>query len=187
MNTQTGEHLTTSRISRLLRPLRVKCQKLASYSPETALQRPRGSVVVTYGSSSRQSNADAVERRGEPPLAVIPPPEKLSVLSKLDRSSRDKLELSRRIYDVRDTFRNILQATLASGTNSRRSTPQPNIEVPEGRVRSLAAMCANTIGDNLEDQMSISSEERGGQEVNDEEEQEILDTLYDAVYPQYRK
>ena len=165
----------------------MKCQKLASYSPETASQRSKGSVVLVYGSLSRQSNADVVERRDEPPLALIPPPEKLSVLSRLDRSSREKLELSRRIYDVRDVFRNILQATIASSTNSRRSTPQPSVEAPESRVRGLAAMCASTIGDNLEDQMQISVEEREGVDVNDEEGQEILDTLYDAVYPQYRK
>ncbi|EKM54089.1 uncharacterized protein PHACADRAFT_196521 [Phanerochaete carnosa HHB-10118-sp] len=184
MNTQTGEHLTTSRISRLLRPLRVRCQKLASYSPEAASQRSRGSVVVTYGSSSRHSGADAGERRNEPPLAVIPPPEKLSVLSKLDRSSREKLELSRRIYDVRDAFRNILQATLTSGTGSRRSTPQPS---GEKHARSLAAMCASIVGSNLEDQIRMSAEEREGEEANDEEDQDILDSLYDAVYPQYRK
>ena len=106
----------------------------------------QGSVVVTYGSSSRHSSADVSERRDEPPLAVIPPPEKLSVLSKLDRSSRENLELSRRIYDVRDAFRNILQAALTTGTSSRRSTPQPHVETSEGRVRSLAAMCASTVG-----------------------------------------
>ena len=109
------------------------------------------------------------------------------MLSKLDRSSRENLELSRRIYDVRDAFRNILQAALTTGTSSRRSTPQPHVETSEGRVRSLAAMCASTVGDHLEDQIRISAEERGEEELNDEEDQEVLDALYDAVYPQYRK
>ncbi|GJE95925.1 hypothetical protein PsYK624_121170 [Phanerochaete sordida] len=187
MNPHTGEHLTTSRIARLLRPLRVKCQKLASYSPDHAAQKTRGSVVVTYGHASRPHGLDTGERRDEPPLAVIPPPEKLSVLSKLDRASREKLELSRRVYDVRDAFRNVLAATFTQGSSSRRGTPQPSVECPGRHVRSLAAMCASAVGQQLENQMGSTEEEREDGEEDEEDDQEIVDALYDAVYPQYRK
>jgi Txe/YoeB family toxin of Txe-Axe toxin-antitoxin module len=188
MTYETGEHLTTSRISRLLRPLRVRCQKLALYSPEATTQRCKGSVLIMYGNSSRQANVDLPGKLDNPPLAIIPPPEKLSGLLKLHRSARENLELSRRIYDVRDAFRNILQAAVYSTSSSRRrSSVHYTLQHREGRIRSLAAMCAGTVGEHLEAQVQLLVEEREGTDINDDDKQELLDSLYEAVRPQYRK
>lgn len=186
MTNNTGEHLTTSRISRLLRPLRAKCHKLASYPSEELSQPSKGIVVVTYGSSSRQSSADPSLKQGSPPLSVIPPPEKLSALSKLDRSSRENLDLSRRIYDIRDAFRNILQIALQAASTSRKSSASPTHRYPGDRMRSLAAMCAARVGTHVEDQVMLAAEEEDDG-LDDDEELKVIDSLYEAVYPQYRK
>lgn len=131
----------------------------------------------------------APARADSPPLAVLPPPEKLLTLAKLDRSVRESLELSRRIYDVRDAFRNVLQATLSPSSNSRRSSVRNVRAVPEGRIRSLAVLCAMTVGQHIEDQIAINVEEReeDEDETEDDGELKVVDSLYEAVQPQYRK
>ena len=48
-------------------------------------------------------------------------------------------------------------------------------------------MCAGAVGEHLEDQVKIYSEEHEDADINDEQEQEVLNGLYEAVYPQYRK
>lgn len=142
--------------------------------------------MITYGSSSRQNNAEFMLDR-EPPLAIIPAPEKLSALFKLDRTSRGKLELSKRIYDVRDAFKNILQTALQPSPVVKRSSGFGHAQAPEGRIRSLAALCAATVGKNIEDQVQLAKEENEGPDQDDDEQLKVMDTLYEAIYPHYRK
>lgn len=185
MVNQTGEHLTVSRISRLFRPLRAKCHKLASYSPDEQLQVSKGTVFVTYGNLSRQSCIVPALEQDVPPLIVIPPPERLSALSKLDRSSRENLELSRRIYDIRDAFRHVLEVVLQPSSTSRKSSAPNTYEHPN--IRSLAAMCAAIVGEHVEDQVHLAAQAREDPAPNDGEEFRVVDSLYEAIYPQYRK
>ena len=120
---ESGTHLATSRVNRLLRPLRNKCNTLA------ALQKTPAASRVTY--SRQPSSWDPASR---PPLTI------LSFLGGnkklvLDTRSPDEFELSRRIHAVCDAFKNI--AHVAFG--------QPHSE----RIPSLAAMCSLVIGRNM--------------------------------------
>lgn len=61
-------------------------------------------------------------------------------------------------------------------------------EQNQGRVRSLAAMCAMTIGELVEAQVQISLDEKEeDEELHEEEEMEIIHDLYEAIPPQYRR
>ncbi|KAJ3538145.1 hypothetical protein NM688_g6560 [Phlebia brevispora] len=172
-----GSQLTTSRISRLLRPLRTKCVHLAAISNT----KSKG-VAITYGSSSRHSSQRSSSENDSPPLAVIPPPEKLSTLSGSDRPTRDDMQLSKGIYDVRDAFRNVIQATF--GVLSTPYGGEENTILRMTRVRSLASICASVIGDHIEDQARLHDE---GDEAEDEEDMEILSELYEAIPPHFRR
>ncbi|KIP08263.1 hypothetical protein PHLGIDRAFT_384620 [Phlebiopsis gigantea 11061_1 CR5-6] len=141
---------------------------------QTRVVYTRRNIAVVAGRAS-----------SNPPLAIIPAPEKLSALSKLDRNSRGKLELSKRIYDVRDAFKNILQAALQSAPAAKRSSG--HAQASESRIRSLAALCAATVGEHIEDQVQIAREENEEADQDDDEQLKVIDTLYGAVYPHYRK
>lgn len=120
---ESGAHLTTSRVNRLLRPLRNKCNALA------ALPKAAKTSCVTY--SKQLSNWDPDSR---PPLTIL----RFSAGAKkltLDRRSADEFELSRRIHAVCDAFKNIATVTFR----------QPCGE----RIPSLAAMCTQVIGENM--------------------------------------
>ena len=55
------------------------------------------------------------------------------------------------------------------------------------RIRSLAAVCAATVGDHIEGQVQLAAEENGDAAAEEDEDLKIIDSLYEAVYPQYRK
>lgn len=152
-------HITTSRVNRLLRPLRNKCNSLVAL-PKTAT-----ASRVTY---SKQGNWDPDSR---PPLAILC----LSAGTKkltFDNRSADEFELSRRIYAVCDAFKNI--AHVAYG------------QLCTERIPSLAAMCTLVIGENMPDANSDSTLIESGQGSTDENDILDVDGIYEAVPPHYR-
>jgi len=152
----SGAHLTTSRVNRLLRPLRNKCSSLAAL-PKTASR-------ATY--SKQPSNWDPDSR---PPLTVLCPPAATKKLT-LDRRSADEFELSRRIYAVCDAFKNIAHVAYGRPCSQR--------------IPSLAAMCTLVIGGNMpaENSDSIDSSD----DSTDEHDPLDVDGIYEAVPPHHR-
>lgn len=158
--TDSGAHLTTSRVSRLLRPLRNKCTSLAAL-PKAAAAASR----VTY--SKQSSNWDPDSR---PPLTILCLSAGTRGLT-LDRHSADEFELSRRIHAICDAFKNIAHAAFG----------QPCSE----RIPSLAAMCALVVGENMPPANSDNTLADSGEDSTGD----ILDVdgIYEAVPPHYRR
>ncbi|KAH0827572.1 hypothetical protein J3R83DRAFT_4295 [Lanmaoa asiatica] len=161
MTEPSGVHLTTSRVNRLLRPLRNKCNSLA------ALPKAATASRVTY--SKQSSNWDPESR---PPLTVLCSSAGTKKLA-LDRHSADEFELSRRIHAVCDAFKNI--AHVAYG--------QPRSE----RILSLAAMCTLVVGENMPAANSDSTSVDSGEDSTEENDVLDVDGIYEAVPPHYRR
>ncbi len=165
--------LTTSKVNRQFRSLRSKCASLTAIS----LAPPRPKVAVTYGSSLR--NAPKEHQDDTPPLAILQSLDKLGSRLHFDRAIVENMQLSKRIYEVRDAFKNIVQST--SGP------PTPDTTVPS-RILPLAGICARVVGEHVEVEMKASfedlSDDEGGQ---DEIRSQIMDELYEQVPSQYRK
>jgi hypothetical protein len=153
-----GAHLTTSRVNRLLRPLRNKCNSL------TAL--PKG-VTASRATYSKQSSS--LEPDNRPPLTVLCT---LTGTKKLMLNSRsaDEFELSRRIHAVCDAFKNIAHVVYGQPCSQR--------------IPSLAAMCTLVIGGNMpaENFDNVDS----GEDSTDENDLLDVDGIYEAVPPHYR-
>lgn len=166
----TRFELSTARVSRLLRPLRLKCSVLAS-SSSTFEPIPRTGFAE---GSSLPTQHDSL-------LSIIPPPERLRALFKLDRASRANIELSKKLYDVRDAFRNVIQAV---------HVPVPSQRTPAvtqlQRIRSLTSLCAATVGEHMEEQVRLARAEREEDTV-DNDDLDIINELYEAVPEHYRK
>ncbi|KAI0717264.1 hypothetical protein C8T65DRAFT_726300 [Cerioporus squamosus] len=165
--------LTTSKVNRQFRSLRSKCASLTSLSHAP----PRPKVAVTYGSSSR--NAPRLgEQDDAPPLAILQSLDKLGARLHFDRALVENMQLSKRIYEVRDAFKNIVQSTFGP--------PKPVSETP-CRILPLAGICARVVGQHVEVEMAASLEHlpnaEGGQ---DEDRGQIMDELYEQVPSQYR-
>lgn len=145
--------LSTSRIHRLLRPLRTRCTSLAALG-KGAQRRP-----ATYSSKA------TVSKENVPPLLL------LHSSSSVDKHSTDASELSRKVYAVRDCFRDIL---LATGQRDK-------LESGGGPVRivRLAEMCSMVIGDTIEDEGATTNEEK-------ETMAEFADGIYDVIPLEYR-
>ncbi|KAK0213022.1 hypothetical protein DFS33DRAFT_90051 [Desarmillaria ectypa] len=153
-----SDSLSVRRISRLLRSLRVRCQalRLCSTVPTAG--------VATY-SCRRGANCS------EAPLSLLPPPNSASSRLIFDRNSGAVVELSRKIYAVRDAFRDLVLNTRPSDRKS----------FGAGLPITLAALCATVIGENME--------HRDGQNVQGEldTEEDTVELLYEAVPPPYRR
>lgn len=160
MTEPSGAHLTTSRINRLLRPLRNKCNTLA------ALPKAATASRVTY---SKQSNWDPDSR---PPLTLLCPSAGTKKLT-LESRSADEFELSRRIHAVCDAFKNVAQVAYG----------QPCTE----RIPSLAAMCTLVVGENMVAANSDSTLVGSGENSTDESDVLDTDSIYEAVPPHYRR
>lgn len=175
--TQSGTHLSTSRIRRILRPLRTKCEKLASTSPAAS-----AGVRVTYSSRARSnSTVNNTHSDETPPLSLLQPPESFRSKVQLDRKY---IELSRNIYAVRDSFKNVVQ--VAFGDDRRTSVlPAPQ----KTNVLSLSALCCVVVGRELATDRDTTGEkdEEDSDEEAAEETSSWMDELYDAVPFHIRK
>ncbi|KAI0795150.1 hypothetical protein C8Q75DRAFT_803984 [Abortiporus biennis] len=180
MSTSSGTSLTTSRISRLFRPLRAKCKTFSS-ACQKVNTRPRNAAIITYASSSRRKPKTDAEPPSNLTLDPIPPPQRLNTLTHLDDRSRELLPLSRSLYDVRDAFKNVIQAALGE-------VPILNADVGRAPLPTFTSLCAAVIGENIEMQMELygnEDEEREDCMVGDKEAM-IMDELYEATPLQYR-
>lgn len=180
-----GIVLTTSRVSRLLRPLRTKCKVFAasqSASSSTTGSRAKNGSLTTYATSSRSDSVMTTENNT--PLAVVPPPQKLRALSHLDRATRAQIALSKKVHDVRDAFRNVLQAVVVESSTAARSSSAGN---ETGSVPGLAVICAAFIGTRIEEQIAENREEREAVEFAEREDMETLNEYYEAVPGHYRQ
>ncbi|TFY53227.1 hypothetical protein EVJ58_g9567, partial [Rhodofomes roseus] len=178
MSTHNGTHLTTSRINRLFRPLRAKCTALAEFFSPRSYKRPH--VSVTYSHHSRPPSRTASTDYDAPPLAILQPPESLGSRIHFDRTSLENVQLSRKIYEVRDAFRSVVQAALGSDSTGPRNDAL--------RIRSLAAMCASIIGEQVQAEIAARQDE-----AEDELEElyaniaaDTQEELYEAVPLHYR-
>ncbi|KAJ6603105.1 hypothetical protein B0H10DRAFT_1957866 [Mycena sp. CBHHK59/15] len=149
--------LTTSRISRLLRPLRTKCIALATLHPTPCTAVPPGS---TYG-----SKACSAESRS---LDILPPPD--SLRSFIDHRSLANLRVA--LYAVRDCFREIITKTAPKGTEAPATVH---------RVRRLADICATIVGENMQTGEDLAVDGEDSEQITE------IDDLYEVVPIQYRR
>lgn len=178
MTNDSGIHLNTSRISRLLRPLRTKCTSLAANIND----KPHGTVTITYASSSRSASRRTESEVDPLPLSLILPLGRLTSLSRSSRPSLDDYQLSKGIYDIRDAYRNVVHVAFGA-SSSLRGDALPDI-APQSAVRSLASICASVLGEHIEDQACIDDEE---EEAENEEVMEVLHELYEVVPAHFRR
>ena len=165
-------NLTTTRINRLLRPLRNKCANLATLTSHSTLLH---TAISTYlNKASGWSDQEA------PPLALLQPPNRFVARTRLDENTVKFLDLSRTIYDVCDCFRNLTRAVLGiEGLGADYS----------GGV-SLAAMCSRTVGQTIQAKFDTKFTSRVNKHENamdEHEEMELAIKIYEAVPTHYRK
>ena len=181
MSNESGSHLTTSRISRLLRPLRTKCKQFVEVANLPA--KPHGGAVATYATASRHPFPTDELNSDFHSLTLLPPPKTLGSLTRLERPARDHFRLSKAIYDVRDAYCNIVQVAFGTQAGSRTGTPE--FISRRGRVRGLASICASVIGEQIEEEARGLREQQD--EPNQDEDMELLNDIYDAVPMHYRR
>jgi len=194
-STSTGTHLTTSRIHRILRPLKTKCAGLALIAP-SASGKLTGGVRITYGSRNRISRTNSSffstsNSDERPPLTILPPPEQIhhsKSTSQYD-STGNLLTLSKNIYGIRDAFRNVINIAFGavSDESHTRSSASSTASVDQAassskvRVVSLAGLCAIVVGKELgvgHEGEGTDDEERGNEE---EEATRWVDEIYEEI------
>ena len=153
-----AQKFSTSRIKRLLRPLRSRCISLASYY---AADRRRSGVGATY---SFRSHTDVPDF---PPLSVLQPPMNAGARIHFDKHRIESLEISRKVYAVRDCFQGIVSKTHRNETAGMR------------RVMSLAAICSIVVGENVQYEVDMNND--------DMEDVNVFNDIYEAVPLQYRR
>lgn len=157
----SGSHLTTSRINRLLRPLRNKCLTLSKLLSTARHSASRS----TYLLHSQDWPLDS-----PPPLALLPQP---SSSGRLYFDRAEDLELSRLIYAVCGAFRCLLQVT--HGT------------VPGESVPSLAAMCCFVVGENVPLSGTRTRDDQEEETVDEDELMKTVEEIYDTIPTYYRR
>jgi len=165
--------LTISKVNRQFRTLRAKCTALATL----ALAPAKPAVTVTYGRQT--SSRKPQEEDDMPPLAILQSLDRFGTRLHLDRAIIENMQLSKRIYEVRDVFSNIVQSSfgdLAGGT-----------EMPS-RILSLTGVCARIIGEQVQAEADAAVDDdpdSGGHE--DEIRSQTIEELYENAPPQYRQ
>lgn len=162
--------LTTSRIHRLFRSLRSKCTALAALTAPPA----KPVVSITYGSAPLRR---PLEQDETPPLAILQSLDKYGARLHLDRAIVENMQLSKRIYEVRDAFKNIVQSTFGS---AEREDSKPY------RILSLAGVCARLVGEHVQSEIQASID-IGSDADDDDLRTQVMDVLYDEVPSSYRK
>lgn len=161
--------LTTTKINRLFRSLRAKCSALAAIA---AVQKV--STVVTYSNPCYQVTGRIAEA-ATPPLTILPRPENITSLNKNDV---ENMQLSKKVYEVCDTFKNILQAAFGE----RHSIGAP----PKSRTLSLATVCASTIGHELECHVQAVQEDEHNITADDASAMKIIEDMYESIPMHHR-
>ncbi|KIM91977.1 hypothetical protein PILCRDRAFT_106881 [Piloderma croceum F 1598] len=166
-----GNGLSTPRINRLLRPLRNKCTALASESSSAP------SIHATY------SNNRAGWSKDSPPLALLQPPGNVGIRVHLDDDYMRTAELVRRLYSVRDCFKNVLQ--VAFGVEAEKPARRGGKDIP-----TLGAMCSTVIGTTIQvqfDENAAAKTEGDDDYMEEEEVMALANEIYEAVPLHYRR
>lgn len=159
--------LSISRIHRLLRPLRCTLVSNTTQAHQTKSQR-------TYSSKSTKF---VITNNTLAPLERIPPPGRAASLGGECREERDQLiELSRKIYTLRDCFKNVVAGALGK-----------DYGVP-AQVPSLASLCATVMGEALNQHMEELEHEiqEEKESVDDTELLEAVESLFETI-PAYQR
>ncbi len=167
--------LSSSKINRQLRSLRMKCTSLNAL----ALAPAKPAVSVTYGNSHRNALKRVQDDDGTPPLAILQSLDNFGTRLHLDRAIIENMQLSKRIYEVRDAFRNIVQSVLG---------PAPSFDNEErGRVLTLTSICSRLIGEHVQSEIEAAFDDlRDSDVLEDGRGTQAMDDLYDQVPPAYR-
>ncbi|KAI0331200.1 hypothetical protein GY45DRAFT_654609 [Cubamyces sp. BRFM 1775] len=169
--------LSTSRVNRQLRSLRAKCASLNELQRRT-LAPSKPNVSVTYG-SSRTAARRPQEEDDVPPLAILQCLDNFGMRLHLDRAIVENMQLSKRIYEVRDAFRNIVQACTTSPSNSA--------DNGKGRISSLTAICARLIGEHVQSEVKATAEEMADEHGREDGlAAQVMDELYEQVPTPHR-
>ncbi|KAL7281146.1 hypothetical protein ACG7TL_004454 [Trametes sanguinea] len=168
--------LSTSRITRQLRSLRAKCASLNSLQTRS-LAPSKPAVAVTYG-HSKTSIKRTQEEEEAPPLAILQSLDNFGARLHLDRAIVENMQLSKRIYEVRDAFRNIVQSALG--------TSKDGDGAPARRMLPLTAICARLIGEHVQSEVQAAVDDASDDSREDEVASQVLDELFEQVPPSYR-
>ncbi|KAI0644592.1 hypothetical protein C8Q79DRAFT_913270 [Trametes meyenii] len=167
--------LSTSRINRQFRTLRMKCTSLNVL----ALTPSKPSVSVTYG-NSRQTIRRPTSEDATPPLAILQSLENFGARLHLDRAIVENMQLSKRIYEVRDAFRNIVQSAFGPADEGNRDDTR--------RILPLTAICARLVGEHVQSEIDAAVEDVDESEDNEEDVRaQVMDDLYEDVPVAYRR
>lgn len=92
------------------------------------------------------------------------------------------MEVARRIYAVRDCFRNIIQVSFGAGSKSSAVRNQQSIP-------SLAEFCSMVIGSTIQDEFdAFSAKARDDSDFMGEDEVlDVANGIYEAVPTHYRR
>ena len=165
--------LTTTRINRQFRTLRNKCTALNSL----VTAPPKPTVTITYGRSSQARRPP--EDDEIPPLAILQSLDKLGARLHLDRAIVQNMQLSKRIYEVRDAFKNIVQ----SSSDGPRDPSEATTWTP-----SLTSICARIVGRLAQAEADAAvCEDPDSEGREDDIRSCATDELYENVPAQYRQ
>ncbi|KIY65675.1 hypothetical protein CYLTODRAFT_492123 [Cylindrobasidium torrendii FP15055 ss-10] len=144
----TPEKLDVKRVNRILRRLRSACSILSRHQVKPHRAR------ATYASSARPLTTN------DGPLTFLPPPNSNSIFA------QDHIDLSRKLYAVRDAFREVVR----------------NANPPQASIPTLAGLCAIVVGTNIECEPDSSEES----DQEEEEDEDMAEVLYENVPPSLR-
>jgi hypothetical protein len=163
--------LSTTRINRLLRPLRVTCIQLDTYARSADSIGPSSSGHATYS----KINTWRPSEKG--PLALILPPQ--ASLSKTrppwQSGGVRNAEIAKKIYAVHAAFKNVLQAALGTGEKIQ----------PNRKLNTLASLCATIVGEGIQEEIDLNLH-LSIETAEDEQEQAIIEEMYEYVPMTYR-
>ncbi|KAJ8494556.1 hypothetical protein ONZ45_g13204 [Pleurotus djamor] len=148
--------VSVSRVQRLLRPLR-----------------------STLASSSSSSQTTVFNENA--PLQLIPPPAKAAALCTMSKEDRLKVvELSRKFYNIRDCFRNVVAGALGR---------PDHVSSEVYAVPSLASICAKRMGECINQHIGQlrADADAEGKEIEESNLLEAAEELLDAIPSHHRR
>ncbi|KAL4080199.1 hypothetical protein V8B97DRAFT_1864576 [Scleroderma yunnanense] len=167
MSIESGNHLTISRINRLLRPLRSKCTALNNLPGQVHINHP-GRTTSTARSTCSWDIDSLV------PLTI----EGVTGSRKNAKSDRSSIladyELKRRIRAVSDAFRNVVYGTFGTPCTER--------------IPSLAGLCSSVIGNNIPvTDVDLSGTDSEADLLDEDDITTFADEIYESIPSHHRR
>jgi len=130
------------------------------------------------------SNSQGIWSNHEPPpLATLQPPGNVGVRIHPDDDFQKIMQVARKVYAVRDCFRNIVQ--VACGVGAKKCHCDDGEGIP-----TLGAMCSMVIGTSIQaefDDNIVAKGEDNDDYMEDDEVMELVNDIYEAVPTHYRR